>query len=43
MLTIGVLLFLLYRVVVKPKVLEAPKNEPRDGDEAEFVDYEEED
>ena len=42
LLTIGLLIFLLYRVVVRPNTLkEAPKNEKKEIDEGEFIDYEE--
>jgi hypothetical protein len=41
-LTIGILLFVLYRFVVQPKTLnEAPREENLNSGEEEFVDYEE--
>ena len=41
-LTIGVLLFFLYRFVVTPKTLkEPPKQSNLETDDGEFVEYEE--
>ncbi len=49
-LTIGVLIYLLYRVVISPKAINLPedgikinkKNEdPKNSDDGDFIDYEE--